>query len=60
MSAENAASGSDTSVVRGANGFHVHVHSTSQIDVIFAYGTANPSQGNANHGAHMGICVIAN
>tara|TARA_A100001388_G_scaffold267054_1_gene240777 strand:- start:517 stop:885 length:369 start_codon:yes stop_codon:yes gene_type:complete len=60
MSAENAASGSDTSVVRGANGFHVHVHSTSQIDVIFAYGTANQSQGNANHGAHMGICVIAN
>jgi len=61
MSSENSASGSNTNVVRGANGFHVLTHTTSQIDVIFAYGSSlQHSSGNANHGEHHGICVIAN
>ena len=60
MSAENAASGSNTGVVRGANGFHVHEHTTSLVEPIFAYGSYSSSNGNANHGAHMGICVIKN
>ena len=42
MSSENAASGSDTNVLRGANG------------------STTSSTGNANHGNHMGVCVIKN
>ena len=60
MSAENAASGSNTNVLRGANGFHVLEHTTSLVEPIFAYGSYSSSNGNANHGAHMGICVIKN
>ena len=60
MSAENAASGSNTNVLRGANGFHVLEHTTSLVEPIFAYGAYSSSNGNANHGAHMGICVIKN
>ena len=61
MSSENSATGSNTNVVRGANGFHVHEHTTSLIEPIFAYGRyPAQSDGNANHGAHMGICVITN
>ena len=60
MSAENAATGSDTNVVRGANGFHVQNHTTSLVEPIFAYGSYSSSNGNANHGVHMGICVIKN
>ena len=58
MSAENAASGSDTNVLRGANGFHVINHGTSSCDIIFAYGSTNSSNGNANHGAHHGVAFI--
>ena len=60
MSAENSSSGSDTNVVRGSNGFHVHTHGTSSCDVIFAYGSYSSGNGYANHGEHMGVCVIAN
>ena len=60
MSAENAATISNTNVVRGANGFHVLEHTTSLVEPIFAYGAYSSSNGNANHGAHMGICVIKN
>ena len=62
MSAENAASGSQTSVVRGANGFHVLNHTTSLVEPIFARGrfAGNGSNGNANQGEHNGICVITN
>ncbi len=60
MSAENAATISNTNVVRGANGFHVLEHTTSLVEPVFAYGAWSSSNGNANHGAHMGICVIKN
>ena len=60
MSAENAASGSDTNVLRGSNGFHVQNHTTSLVEPIFAYGSYSSSNGNANHGQHMGVCVIKN
>ena len=60
MSSENAASGSDTNVLRGANGFHVLNHTTSLVEPIFAYGSTTSSSGNANHGNHMGVCVIKN
>ena len=60
MSAENAATISNTNVVRGANGFHVLEHTTSLVEPVFAYGAWSSSNGNANHGAHMGICVITN
>ena len=60
MSSENAASGSDTNVLRGANGFHVLNHTTTEVEPIFAYGSTSSSSGNANHGAHHGICVIKN
>ena len=60
MSSENAASGSDTNVLRGANGFHVVNHTTSLVEPIFAYGSYSSSNGNANHGAHMGVCVMTN
>ena len=62
MSAENAASGSDTNVLRGANGFHVLNHTTSLVEPIFARGTwaGNGSNGNSNVGEHNGICVITN
>ena len=62
MSAENAYTGaSGTSVVRGANGFHVLEHTTSLVEPIFAWGRyPAQSDGYANHGAHMGICVITN
>ncbi len=61
MSDENAASGSTTNVVRGSNGFHCNQHSTTVVEVVFAYGSSlQHSSGNANHGQHMGVCVIAN
>ena len=61
MSAENSASGSDTNVVRGANGFHVQAHTTSLVETIFARGTyPAQSNGNSNDGVHNGICVITN
>ena len=60
MSSENSASGSETNVVRGANGFHCSVHTTSLVEVVFAYGTYSSSNGYANHGAHHGVCVITN
>ena len=60
MSAENAATISNTNVVRGANGFHVLEHTTSLVEPIFAYGSYSSSNGNANHGLHMGVCVIKN
>tara|TARA_B100000900_G_scaffold311268_1_gene270039 strand:+ start:823 stop:1197 length:375 start_codon:yes stop_codon:yes gene_type:complete len=62
MSAENAASGSNTGVVRGANGFHVHEHTTSLVEPIFARGrfAGNGSDGHSNQGLHNGICVITN
>ena len=60
MSSENAATGSNTNVVRGSNGFHVVNHTTSLVEPIFAYGSYSSSNGNANHGAHHGICVIKN
>ena len=60
MSEENAST-SPTSVIRGANGFHLHEHTTSLIEPIFAYGRyPAQSDGYANHGEHMGICVITN
>ena len=62
MSAENAASGSNTGVVRGANGFHVLEHTTSLVEPIFARGyyQGNGSNGNENRGVHNAICVITN
>ena len=60
MSSENSATGSNTNVVRGANGFHVLEHTTSLVEPIFAYGSTTSSSGNANHGLHMGVCVIKN
>ena len=60
MSAENAATVSDTNVVRGSNGFHLLDHDTAHIEPIFAYGSYSSSNGNANHGAHMGVCVMTN
>ena len=62
MSAENAASGSNTNVLRGANGFHVHEHTTSLVEPIFARGrfAGNGSDGHSNQGLHNGICVITN
>ena len=62
MSGENAASGSVTGVVRGANGFHVLNHTTSLVEPIFARGrfAGNGSNGNENRGEHNGICVITN
>ena len=61
MSSENSATGSETNVVRGANGFHCSVHTSSLVEPVFAYGSSlQHSSGFANHGAHMGICVIAN
>ena len=62
MSAENAASGSNTGVVRGSNGFHVVNHTTSLVEVVFARGTyaGNGTNGNSNEGEHNGICVITN
>ena len=61
MSSENSASGSETNVVRGANGFHCSVHTTSLVEVVFAYGSSlQHSSGYANHGAHHGVCVITN
>ena len=60
MGAENAASVSETNVLRGANGFHVLNHTTSLVEPIFAYGSTTSSSGNANHGNHMGVCVIKN
>ena len=61
MSAENAATGSDTGVVRGANGFHVVNHTTSLVEVVFARGRyPAQSDGNSNLGEHNGICVITN
>tara|TARA_R100001224_G_scaffold17670_1_gene8726 strand:+ start:509 stop:877 length:369 start_codon:yes stop_codon:yes gene_type:complete len=60
MSSENAATGSNTNVVRGSNGFHLLDHDTAHIEPIFAYGSYSSSNGNANHGAHMGVCVMTN
>ena len=62
MSSENAASGSDTNVLRGSNGFHVLNHTTSLVEPIFARGTwaGNGTNGNSNLGEHHGICVITN
>ena len=61
MSQENAATVSETNVVRGANGFHVHAHTTSLVEVIFARGRyPAQSNGNGNLGEHNGICVITN
>ena len=60
MSSENAATGSATNVVRGSNGFHLLEHTTSLVEPIFAYGAYSSSNGSANHGLHMGICVIKN
>ena len=60
MSAENAATVSETNVVRGANGFHVHAHTTSLVEVVFARGANTSTNGNSNTGEHNGICVITN
>ena len=60
MSSENAASGSDTNVLRGANGFHVVNHTTSLVEVVFARGSNTSTNGNSNEGEHNGICVITN
>ena len=62
MGAENAASVSETNVLRGANGFHVVNHTTSLVEVVFARGryAGNGSDGNSNVGVHNGICVITN
>ena len=61
MSSENAASVSNTNVIRGANGFHVVNHTTSLVEVVFARGTyPAQSNGNSNEGEHNGICVITN
>ena len=62
MGAENAASVSETNVLRGANGFHVLNHTTSLVEPIFARGrfAGNGSNGNGNLGQHNAICVIKN
>ena len=62
MSAENAATGSNTNVVRGANGFHVLEHTTTKVEPIFARGrfAGNGTNGNGNLGLHNAICVIKN
>ena len=60
MGAENAASVSQTNVLRGANGFHVLNHTTSLVDVVFARGANTSTNGNSNVGEHNGICVITN
>ena len=61
MSAENAATVSNTNVVRGANGFHLAAHTTSLVEVIFARGRyPAQSDGYSNEGVHNGICVITN
>ena len=60
MSSENAASGSDTNVLRGANGFHVVNHTTSLVEVVFARGSNTSTNGNNNQSVHNGICVITN
>ena len=60
MSSGNAASGSDTNVVRGANGFHVLNHTTSLVEVVFARGSNTNNNGNYNLSSYNGICVITN
>ena len=60
MGAENAASVSETNVLRGANGFHVVNHTTSLVEVVFARGSNTSTNGNSNLGVHNGICVITN
>ena len=60
MSSENAASVSETNVLRGANGFHVLNHTTSLVEVVFARGSNTSTNGNSNLGVHNGICVITN
>ena len=60
MSSENAASGSDTNVLRGANGFHVLNHTTSLVEVVFARGSNTNNNGNYNLSSYNGICVITN
>ena len=60
MSAENAATVSETNVVRGANGFHVVNHTTSLVEVVFARGSNTSTNGNNNQSEHNGICVITN
>ncbi len=60
MSTENAASVSNTNVLRGANGFHVVNHTTSLVEVVFALGANTSTNGNSNEGEHNGICVITN
>tara|TARA_R100001224_G_scaffold17670_1_gene8727 strand:+ start:891 stop:1265 length:375 start_codon:yes stop_codon:yes gene_type:complete len=62
MSAENAATISNTNVVRGSNGFHVLEHTTSLVEPIFARGrfAGNGTNGNGNLGLHNAICVIKN
>ena len=60
MSSENAASVSNTNVIRGANGFHVVNHTTSLVEVVFARGANTSTNGNSNLGEHHGICVITN
>ena len=59
---ENAATISNTNVVRGSNGFHVLNHTTSVVEPIFARGrfAGNNTNGNANQGEHNAICVIKN
>ena len=60
MSTENAASVSNTNVLRGSNGFHVVNHTTSLVEVVFARGSNTSTNGNSNEGEHNGICVITN
>ena len=60
MGAENAASVSETNVLRGANGFHVLNHTTSLVEVVFARGSNTSTNGNNNQSEHNGICVITN
>ena len=60
MSSENAASGSNTNVLRGANGFHVLNHTTSLVEVVFARGSNTNNNGNYNLSSYNGICVITN
>ena len=60
MSTENAASVSNTNVLRGANGFHVVNHTTSLVEVVFARGSNTNNNGNYNLSSYNGICVITN
>ena len=60
MSTENAASVSNTNVLRGANGFHVLNHTTSLVEVVFARGSNTNNNGNYNLSSYNGICVITN